>query len=276
MVTPSFSQEVVEQSVETLTGSQGPPTCVNADGGMVVFGDSSGHCTLLDRQLKIDYKIKAFRGEVRDVCYLFDHTNANRRQYIVCAGDDAIAGGTTGGPNYAIKIFVIKHSNLSGDKRHAVVETPRPLHVCQITGVHPLPIGATLMGMAVLKDALQIAVSFSTGTVLYFTGNFLKDSTGAGGRQPVPQVLSSPVGREVTGLYYAEVISTKTTDRLIRLFVVYDTFSPADGAEAATTASGDDLELLNAGIVVFDTSCSLSPGGIGILQNIIVVLSYSV
>ena len=65
------------------------PTCATAEGGMLMFGDKTGHIILSDRNFHIsEKKHKLFRGEVKGLAFLYDPTS-HSKQYIVAIGDDS-------------------------------------------------------------------------------------------------------------------------------------------------------------------------------------------
>lgn len=216
------------------------PTCVIAESGMLIFGDESGYITFSDRDFHIsERKNKVFKGEVKGLAFIFDPTN-NNRQYIITIGDDAKTvyqdGQLISQPMYMIKVF--KAQDMS-----------RPIHVINAT----VP-DAILTSFAVLHDGTEIALGFSTGKVLLYTGLFLKESSQ---RQTTPNELLAGHFAPVSGLYFTEVHSIKNDERKIKLVAVMDTTDPSietrDNRPAVDVAvEEEDIE--NAGIIVFDSS----------------------
>lgn len=74
---------------------------------------------------------------------------------------------------------------------------------------------STLTSFAVTSNGYQIAVGFSSGVILLFSGNFLAE--GSVGRQYVPQLLLHGHKSVVTGLYFCELnfipAKSSTNDR---------------------------------------------------------------
>lgn len=126
---------------------------------------------------------------------------------------------------------------------------------------------STLTGFSVTSNGYQIALGFSSGAILLFSGNFLAD--GSVGRQFNPQTLLHGHKYAVTGLYFCELnfnsIKTSTSDRNVRLFAVLG--GEASGGNSTTQQPHSDPEIADAGILAFDTSFSTYGGGIGSAIN---------
>ena len=55
----------------------------------MVFGTSSGHIVLADRDFHVsDRKYKVFKGEIKGIVLLVDPSNSNK-QYVFAIGDDS-------------------------------------------------------------------------------------------------------------------------------------------------------------------------------------------
>jgi hypothetical protein len=126
---------------------------------------------------------------------------------------------------------------------------------------------AALTSFAVLQDGTQIAVGFSTGTLLLFSGYFLKDNVQT--RPPPPVALMLNHKFPISGLNFCEIPTNKLNDRKIRLFTVLDSniLKNIDNNnqnlknlnnESNFVDSGDPT---SAGILVFDTSVTLNASG---------------
>ncbi len=133
----------------------------------------------------------------------------------------------------------------------------RPLQVLNATAGDNV-----LTSFAVLSDATQIAVGFDSGTVLLFSGMFLKENTQ--GRPPAPIALLPRHKYQVTGLHFCELAITKNNERRIRLFAVLDGASDETETSqkpAEPSILGEDPS--NAGMLVFDTSVVMNSAGTG-------------
>jgi hypothetical protein len=121
----------------------------------------SGTITIADGNFKVtEKKEKAFRGAVKAVAYLMIQ---QRQQYIIAIGDDS-KPGEGGGPYFAVKVFSV--SELTQGR------------LIQTFQANPnLPPSAIPTSFVVLSDGSQMAIGFSNGTVLLFTGSFLKETT---------------------------------------------------------------------------------------------------
>lgn len=244
-----FDKDVVSEKIDDAFDSV--PTCARAEGGLLVFGDADGNISIADHNFQglRGQRFKAFRGEVKDVAYLFDPSN-HRRQFIVAVGDDSrpriAADGTVVAsitPSYVVKVF-------------NAADTSRPVNVFLASP----GISAVLTSFAVLPDGSQIAVGFSNRAVLLFSGSFLKD--GAMLRQVSPEVILQPRSAllPVTGLHFVEIsapsnasnasrANTDTpgvTQRRTRLFAVIDIDTAVAAAADANSVpymegDGDDL-----------------------------------
>eukprot|EP01041_Mallomonas_annulata_P001125 gene1125-2185_t len=232
-----FDKDIISENVESILS--GKVTAAIADGGSLLFGDDNGVIAMTDRSFNLSWKQKIFRGSIKGVAYIFDSLG-HRKQFVIALGDDTpkttadsaisttgIEGGVTG-LQYIIKIF-------------SVTDLTRPIHA-----IHANPNCAasdTVTAFSAFSDGTRIAVGFSSGTVLLFTGSFLKE--GALGRQQVPIVLLPSHEYTVCGLHFCELPlsvsisgsgsmststrgnsnNTQTLEKQIRLFVVLDTES---------------------------------------------------
>lgn len=237
-----FEREAVEDGFERLFSSSNI-TIALAEGGMLLFGDSNGLILVTDRDLlSVDKRVKAFRSDVYGIAYLFD---TSRRQYIIAIGDDKqnVAGG--GGvnnnilnpPNYMIKCFAVGSNT----------DISRPIQVIPVNQ-SLYPSGAIITSFAVMKDGAQVAVAFSSGTILCYTGSFLNEGNNLASKI-TPQILNPNHIYPVSGLYFCELVASKSDDRRIRLFAVFDTENQSENSNETV----DNKDLLG-GIVVYDTS----------------------
>ena len=56
---------------------------------MLLFGDRDGYISLADRNFKLLWNCKAFKGEVKGLAYVYDPNN-HRKQYIFAVGDEFV------------------------------------------------------------------------------------------------------------------------------------------------------------------------------------------
>ena len=291
-----FDKDVVSEKIDNAFDSV--PTCARAEGGLLLLGDADGNISIADHNFQglSEQRFKAFRGEVKDVAYLFDPSN-HRRQFVVAVGDDSrpriAADGTVVSsitPSYVVKIF-------------NAADTSRPVNAFLASP----GVSAVLTSFAVLPDGSQIAVGFSNRSVLLFSGSFLKD--GAMLRQVTPEVVlaARPALLPVTGLHFVEIsVPNKTnningttvenqggTQRRTRLFTVIDIdtavaaaaaansvpYMEGDGddlmrqkypgtfggvaAERGPLSSSDVLTMAEGGVLLIDTSVSVSDNASG-------------
>lgn len=247
-----FDKDIVDENIETVVGRK--PTCAEADGGMLRFGDGEGVISIADRNFQIgNRKHKAFRGPIVQLAHIFDPQNP-LRQFIVAVGDEIprnLGGGEVDqitAAQYVIKVFN------TGD-------WSRPVQVIPVSNF--IPVGAAVTAFAVLPDASQIAVGTTSGTLLLYSGAFLKETLAA--RHSSPQVLMQSHGCPISALHFCELSSTKPNDKRVRLFAVMDTTKgPAEGLPipepSYSPEDGDDPQ--SAGICVFDTSMVSSAAGL--------------
>jgi hypothetical protein len=215
---------------------------------MLIFGDESGNITITDRDFhtSADRKHKIFNGEVKGITYLFDKSN-NNRQFIVTIGDDARPVETADGayvnptPIYVVKVF-------------SVFDMVRPLHKLNAT-IND----GYVTSFAVLHDGTEIAVGYSTGKILLFTGLFLRENTQT--RSLMPSVVLSQHFAPVSSLYFSEIGSGTGEERKIKLFAVMDTREKdnegGDGSKPVDILIEQE-DIQHAGIIVFDTSLIVS------------------
>jgi len=116
--------------------------------------------------------------------------------------------------------------------------------------------GIQVTSLAVLPDGCQIAVGYSTGAIVLFTGNFLKEnSSQMRSTSRSTQVTLQPGHRyPVASLFFAEVASKQPTQRCIRLFAVMDTTNQQ--SKPTTMEATDDPSI--SGILLFDTSITMT------------------
>mmetsp|Transcript_11655 Transcript_11655/g.17666 ORF Transcript_11655/g.17666 Transcript_11655/m.17666 type:complete len:1045 (+) Transcript_11655:67-3201(+) len=251
-----FDKDTVNDNIEAALGC--PPTCAAAEGGILLFGDGNGNISMADRNFNVTWTHKAFSGPVRGVAYVYDLLN-HRKQYVIAAGEEAVRSSveskSQASESYVIKVF------MTGDMS-------RPIQAFH-AGSSLLPEGCVMTDFAVTSNGFQIAVGYSSGAVVLFSGNFLLD--GSLGRQYVPQILLQNHKYSVSGLYFCELnhsAAKSTNDRYVRLFVVMggeSTAGKGQGEEVtdSTGAGSDpslDSEVSEAGIIVFDTSYSTFGG----------------
>eukprot|EP01038_Epipyxis_sp_PR26KG_P011998 gene11998-16062_t len=258
----------VDTITEDITATlEGTPTCAVAEGGMLLFGDTSGYISISDRNFHIfEKKHRVFRGEIKGIAYIFDPTNHNR-QFIVTIGDDAKPRSEEN-PN-PTPIYFIKVFSLS--------DMARPINIINTS----LANDAEFTSFAVLQDGSQIAVGFSSGALLLFTGQFLKENISHQMRNIPPVMLMSHHKYPISGLYFCELstaaLSTKPMERKIRLFAVLDSSDVANNPNEIlpkapsvienTGDIGDSSDPSNAGILTFDTSLILNANSVFILAN---------
>ena len=227
---------------------------------MLLLGDATGNIYLADQSFQIDRKFNAFRGAVKGVAYLWDAANValgrNGRQfqYILAVGDDARPANND--ENNPFAETIAKPAAYYVLKVFTTSETSRPLQSFPIsTMISP---SAIMTSMAVLHDGSQIAIGFSTGTILFFSGNFCKE--GNLGRQQHPQVLLQSHSSPVSGLHFCELISSKPSDRRIHLYAVLDTVGNEDTSRPSSIPGADDPSQVG-GIIVYDTSVVITAAG---------------
>jgi hypothetical protein len=226
---------------------------------MLLFGDSEGSIAITDRNLNITERCKkVFRGTVNGLAYVLDQS----KQFVIAVGDDSLrAGESTGSAAYTVKVF--NATDLSRPLQSFPAVGP-PGHVPTLTS-------ATLTSFAVLSDGSQIVIGFSTGTVLLYVGNFLREA--ALGKQIVPTILlqqspeRGPIA-PVSGLHFCELPILKASERRIRVFVVRDTAAlpPSTGRPPEPSFTGMDNPD-DAGILILDTSMVASASGMFLNQN---------
>jgi hypothetical protein len=118
--------------------------------------------------------------------------------------------------------------------------------------------GIQVTSLAVLSDGCQIAVGYSTGAVVLFTGNFLKESSSQmrSTSRSTQVTLQSSHRYPVASLFFAEVASKQATQRHIRLFAVMDTTITNQQSKPNTVEASDDSSI--SGILLFDTSITMT------------------
>jgi hypothetical protein len=269
-------------STFTFFLSQGAtPTCAIAESGMLLFGDEYGNIIISDRDFNSSstsstasnstssdrrtYKI--FNGEVIGLSYLFDKMN-NNKQYIVAIGDDSrpveTLDGTMANPS---PVYVIKMYN-TADMLRPLVKLNATISDGYVTS------------FACLHDGLAIAVGYSNGKILLFTGLFLKDFSASSStsssssstlRPSPPTTILVSHFAPVSALYFCEIGTGYGDERKIKLFAVFKTeeqvFPPAiPGVESDGNITNDPAmdslieqeDIEHAGIIVFDTSLSIN------------------
>ena len=65
---------------------------------MLLFGDIDGNIILSDRNFKLLWKHKAFKGEVKGVAYIYD-AMSHHKQYIYAVGDEFIQSSNSNDDN---------------------------------------------------------------------------------------------------------------------------------------------------------------------------------
>lgn len=135
--------------------------------------------------------------------------------------------------------------------------------------------GIQVTSLAVLSDGCQIAVGYSTGAVVLFTGNFLKESSSQmrSTSRSTQITLQSSHRYPVASLFFAEVASKQqqAIQRRIRLFAVMDTTTTTTTSTTTVTnhqqqhqqsqskpEASDDPSI--SGILLFDTSITMTTG----------------
>lgn len=163
----------------------------------MLFGDHDGNIILSDRNFKLIWKHKAFKGEVKGVSYIYNPIN-HQKQYVFAVGDEFVhhsgkdGGGirdtfTSGGmPSVDSGAMISYDSEDSGSgdfharnvqenfymlKIFDVNDMSKPLHSFHASpGVAPT---ATITSFAVLGDGCQVAIGYSSGSLLLFSGNYI-------------------------------------------------------------------------------------------------------
>lgn len=217
---------------------------------MLIFGDEYGNIVISDRDFhSTDRRYKLFNGSVIGLSYLFDKTN-NNRQFIIALGDDArpveTLDGTVANPT---PIYVVKVFNTS--------DMNRPLYKLNATITD-----AYVTAFAVHHDGTEIAVGYSNGRVLLYTGFFLTENSQ---QRPntTPQVILPTHFAPVSAAYFCEIGSGYGEDRKIKLFVVFETketVGEEENKQPAIDTLIEQEDIQHAGIIVFDTSISVNTG----------------
>jgi hypothetical protein len=200
---------------------------------------------ITDREFQnTDRRHKIFHGEVLHVAYLFDKTN-NNRQFIIAIGDDSrpveTFDGTVANPTpiYVIKVY-------------STFDMVRPLYKLNATITD-----GYVTSFAVLHDGTEIAVGYSTGKILLFTGFFLKDL--GQGKPIAPSTIHQSHFAPVSSLYFCEIGSGYGEERKIKLFAVMNTPEIAvEENKPAVDTLIEQEDIQHAGIIVFDTSISIN------------------
>jgi hypothetical protein len=150
---------------------------------------------------------------------------------------------------------------------YAVADLVRPLYVLSASLRD-----AALTCAAVLSDGHQIALGYSTGAIVVFSGNYLGDgSSGAQGRaNPFVTLMAGHI-YPVCALHFCEAPAKRGAERCIRLFAVMDsdatscTFykgpAPPSSSTPAAGADMDEEDPAQSGVLVFDTSATLAAQG---------------
>lgn len=131
----------------------------------------------------------------------------------------------------------------------------RAMHVINC---HIYTKGIQVTSLAVLSDGCQIAVGYSTGAIVLFTGNFLKENSSQmrSTSRSTQVTLQSSHRYPVASLFFAEVASKQqATQRRIRLFAVMDTTTNQQ-SKPSTMEASDDPSI--SGILLFDTSITMT------------------
>ena len=131
---------------------------------MLIFGDEFGNIIISDRDFQsTDRKHKVFNGAVLGLSYIFDKTN-NNRQFIIALGDDSRPEETLDGtvanptPIYMVKVFNVSDMNRTLYKINATIAE------------------GDVTAFGVLHDGTEIAVGYSNGKILFFSGFFLRET----------------------------------------------------------------------------------------------------
>lgn len=81
---------------------------------MLLFGDSTGNISLADRNFKMSWKTRVFRGEVKGLAYIYDPMN-HRKQYIIAVGDEFVKPSGEQATSVSVKheaYYMIKVSSM--------------------------------------------------------------------------------------------------------------------------------------------------------------------
>ena len=113
----------------------------------------------------------------------------------------------------------------------------KPMHVLNC---HIYMKDISITSFAVLSDGCQLAVGYSSGTIILFTGNFIREnSSQMRATSQSTQITLLPSHKfPVSSLYFCEVQVSKThqqhtIDRRIRLFAVMDTTSSSSSTNGS-------------------------------------------
>jgi hypothetical protein len=170
---------------------------------MLLFGDAQGGITLADRNFRLLWRHHAFKGEVKGVAYIYDPSNHNK-QFVFAVGDEFVHFNNTNTPNSAANTAVddeedydpnsfrikpaiatsplkpspvIPHETYYMIKIFNAADMSRPLHCFHASpGVAST---AKITAFTVLPDGCQIALGFDTGTVLLFSGGYIREDGAA-------------------------------------------------------------------------------------------------
>lgn len=130
---------------------------------------------------------------------------------------------------------------------------------------------SNLTSFVVLADGCQIAVGYSNGAILLFTGRFLRES-GSQIRSSAYTVLLPNHMYAVSALYFYEIFPRRSTERRIRLFAVMDSDSRDVDLSSVPlqrppepSINGDNPA--DAGVLVFDTSITTNTNGVSSLSS---------
>lgn len=137
----------------------------------------------------------------------------------------------------------------------------KPMH---ILNCHIYIKDLSVTSFSVLSDGCQIAVGYSSGTIILFTGNFIRENSSqmrATSQSTQITLLPSHIF-PVSALHFCEIIQSKTqqqntVDRRIRLFAVMDTTSSSSSTNSTIPNSSSSEDPSRAGVLVFDTSITM-------------------
>lgn len=149
----------------------------------------------------------------------------------------------------------------------------RPIHILNAySSVYHEESGPVFFtSFSILPDGSQLAVGYSTGAILMYSGSMLRASDPAAGLGPQgPTLLLVSHRYPVSGLHFTELMPGRDRDRRLRLFAVFDAdfgsgLASVDGSETTfhkpPEPSIDGEDISQAGTIVFDTSMVMSSVG---------------
>lgn len=232
---PLFDKSTLTENLPEILALENDLVALRADGGHLFIGDAAGIIYQLDRSLQVISKQKIFRGQIFGISNTI-YASGARKQFIITIGDDSVR--SEDGVSFVVKVFVVP-------------DMSRPVQ--QFAVKDQLPKGAGITSFDVLSDGSKVVLGFTTGTVLLYEGEFLKESTG---RPPLPQALLQAHTSLCSGLHFCETSGSPAYkagagDRSVHLFAVFETpeIVPKDSKRGQN----------QGGVIVFDITRRSAP-----------------